>query len=76
MAGSYAVLQHQNFRECSTIHAASARSTKPTGPVWALSRHSLRDHLTTAMRTECEFAAAAPWSALIAESIGCENWLV
>ena len=44
--------------------------------LWALSCHSLRDHLTATTRTECEFAAAAPWSALIAESIGCDNWLV
>jgi len=27
--------------------------------LWALSRHSLRDHLTTAMRTKRPFAAAA-----------------
>jgi hypothetical protein len=31
---------------------------------------------STQFGTECEFAAAAPWSALIAESIGCDDWLV
>ena len=35
MAGSYAVLQHQNLCQCSTIRAASARSTNLTLPLWA-----------------------------------------
>jgi hypothetical protein len=53
------------FAHAAFFGAASARSTKSTGPVWAQSRHSLRIALTAAMWTKCEFAANAPMAASV-----------
>jgi hypothetical protein len=47
------------FAHTAFFGAASARSTKSTGPVWAQSRHSLRIAPTSAMREERPFARAA-----------------
>jgi len=35
MTGFHAALRQQNFSGCSISNAASARSTKSMGPVWA-----------------------------------------
>jgi hypothetical protein len=35
MTGFHAALRQQNISSCSIINAASARSTKSKGPVWA-----------------------------------------
>jgi|GEM_PF-2239609 len=51
MTGFLAAQRCRNLLCRSNFHAASARSTKSTGPVWALSCHSPRDNLTATTRT-------------------------
>ncbi|MFT4742951.1 MAG: hypothetical protein ACI91Z_000925 [Yoonia sp.] len=42
MTGFFAALRHRNLSRCSNIRAASGRSKKLRGPLWALRSHSLR----------------------------------
>ena len=50
-------------REYKILGAASARSTIDEFTVWALSCHSLRDHLTATTRTKLPFPMRAPMAA-------------
>ena len=67
---------YEQPNEINVVTSINGPKTTSFSTQSAHSSHSLQQSQRSTMPTECEFAAAAPWSALIAESIGCDDWLV